>query len=151
MTEKLKFRLAKMDDIEKLVDINTGNEHKYRSVNFRMFRQLIPKNLVMVCELDEIVVGLLYWNSEFLDRTDSFYLSQITIDKEYRSKGYGVLLLKYFLKYAKKKGAKKVFALVEDKNKASLSTCYKAGGIKSGILLGFGKQKKRIIIRFESG
>ncbi len=148
----LKFRFARPSDLGRLVQINIGQETSYRKLNERMFREIIPQKRVLCALQDREVVALLYWCKEFLGRTNQWYLEQITVEANYRNQGCGVTLLRYFLKYAKKRKTEKVFADIHNDNIASLKMSLAAGALISGFIEGIGKTKmkdERVIVRFE--
>ena len=153
MTDRtnLQFRVGKSEDIETLVKINTDGDEEYRAINQAMFHELIKKQLVFIAEQNNVVVGLLYWRTEFLGRFNQWYLEQITVRNDARGKGIGVRLLRYFLGFAKEKGVEKVFADIHNDNYTSLQMALNAGGLISGSISGINNKTndQRVIVRFE--
>jgi len=149
---KITFRFPKLSDLKRLVEIDIGREQSYRMINERMFKEIIPKKLVMCAVVYKQIVGLLYWRTQFLGRSNQWYLEQITVDKKWRGKGVGLALLGHFLTYAKNQKVEKVFGDVHNDNIASLKMTLAAGALISGFIEGVGKTKQkdeRVIIRFE--
>lgn len=152
-TQNLQFRLASSNDLPDLVDINIDGDETYRSKNEEMFQDIVSKQQVyVVTDEEDKVLGLLYWREEFLGRYNQWYLKQISISQEVRSKGVGKGLLREFLEYAKSKKIEKVFADVHNDNFSSLRLCLGQGGLISGTIEGVGnteEKDERVIIRFE--
>jgi len=154
MTDKanLQFRLAKPTDIKTLVEINIDDDEDYRTINQKMFRELVKSKLVLVALENKEIVGLLYWRPDFLGRFNQWYLKQVTVRKDARGKGVGVQLLNYFLNFAKKKKVEKVFGDIHNDNYPSLNMALNAGALISGTIEGVGnteEKDERVIVRFE--
>lgn len=154
MTDKanLQFRLAKLTDIKTLVEINIDDDEDYRTINQKMFRELVKSKLVLVALENKEIVGLLYWRPDFLGRFNQWYLKQVTVRKDARGKGVGVQLLNYFLNFAKKKKVEKVFGDIHNDNYPSLNMALNAGALISGTIEGVGnteEKDERVIVRFE--
>lgn len=154
MTDKanLQFRLAKPTDIKTLVEINIDDDEDYRTINQKMFRELVKSKLVLVALENKEIVGLLYWRPDFLGRFNQWYLKQVTVRKDARGKGVGVQLLNYFLNFAKKKKVEKVFGDIHNDNYPSLNMALNAGALISGTIEGVGnteEKDERVMVRFE--
>jgi L-amino acid N-acyltransferase YncA len=154
MTDKanLQFRLAKLTDIKTLVEINIDDDEDYRTINQKMFRELVKSKLVLVALENKEIVGLLYWRPDFLGRFNQWYLKQVTVRKDARGKGVGVQLLNYFLNFAKKKKVEKVFGDIHNDNYPSLNMALNAGALISGTIEGVGnteEKDERVMVRFE--
>jgi len=150
--KKIKFRYASLLDIKELVNININGKEKFRKIDQKMFKNIIPQKRVLICQEKDEIVGLIYYQKDFLGRTDKYYIEQITVKKQYRKKGYGLLLLNRFLNKCEKLKIKKVFGDIHNDNLASLQMCLKARALISGTLEGFENTNKRdgkIFIRFE--
>jgi RimJ/RimL family protein N-acetyltransferase len=147
----LKYRFAKENDLEELVNINIRDENKYRKIDTKMFLELIPEKRVIIALENQKIVGLIYFMKQFLDRTDIFYIQQITIPKKYRRKGIALKLLKSYLKHMKKIGAKKVMADIHDDNVPSILMCLKAGAVIGGYFSGLSTNNKDkiLLMRFD--
>ncbi len=149
---KTTHRFAELDDLGRLVELNIDQEEEYREINEQLFTELIPQKRVIVAESEDKIVAVLYWATNFLERTNIWYLDQITVDKTNRHKGIGVGLLKYFLDHAKTQKTQKVFAIVHNDNNPSLEMCRNAGGIASGSIEGLSDSRgedKRTVFRWE--
>jgi L-amino acid N-acyltransferase YncA len=105
----------------------------------------INKNNLLVAELEDEIVALLYFERSFFDTElrNNWFLTQITVKNGFRRKGIGEKMWRYFLFYAKENGASSVFADIQDFNIASLNLAKKIGGVEVGFIdLGAGDIKK---------
>ncbi len=148
---KLKIRLAAKNDVIGLVNVNAEGEPLFRNVDRKMFLKKISAKQVFCAEIGKKIVGLLYWQTTFLDRSNQWYLQQITVGKKYRRQDIGYSLLKYFLNYAKRKKIEKVFGTIHNDNYPSLLMNLRQKAIVSGYLHGLGKQKDdgKLIMRWD--
>ncbi|MDP2665996.1 MAG: GNAT family N-acetyltransferase [Candidatus Diapherotrites archaeon] len=141
-----------MKDLEKVVKVNVGKEKKFKKRQEEMFARIIPLNRVAVCEKGKEIVGLIYWNNEFLGRSQLWYLEQMTVDEKYRRMGIGRGLIEFVKKRAKRNKIEKLFADAQNKNIASILLCLRTGGLISGTIEGILNSKEkdeRIFFRFE--
>ncbi|OAG27116.1 ribosomal protein S18-alanine N-acetyltransferase [Thermodesulfatator autotrophicus] len=82
-----------------------------------------------VALLDEKLVGYIcFWIIR-----DEVHLANIAVHPRYRQKGIGSKLLKTFLSFAKRKGAKRVYLEVRARNKLAQKFYQKFGFLKDGI------------------
>ncbi|MEK7552283.1 MAG: GNAT family N-acetyltransferase [Patescibacteria group bacterium] len=134
------IRTAFLKDLPRLVVINSlGSEEEGLIVEEKL-PPFVKSGDLIVALADKELVGLLYWRKEFLG-DNNWFLTQVTVDKDYRRKGTGEKLCRYFLEHAKNNGIKKVFADAEENNFASINLLKKLGGISLGKISLEGEKK----------
>ena len=72
-------------------------------------------------------MGFLGWDTTFKNTPEYWYLEQITIRKDYRGKGIGKDLVRYFLDLCRESGVKKIYAHVQEHNIRSLKMFLSTG------------------------
>jgi L-amino acid N-acyltransferase YncA len=146
---KIAIRLARPADVARLAALNAGRETAYRAGNVKKFAPLVAQKQVLCALVKGEIAGLLCWR-DFLGREGQWYLEQITVDEGWRRQGIGLALIGYFLAYAKRRGALKVFSIVQNGNRPSLRLHRTTGFIRSGSIAGLRQSRdKRIILRCE--
>lgn len=127
----LQYRLATIQDLPRLSELNSfGTEEGKKEAELELPR-FINSNNILVAEKENNIIGLLYWEEKFFSK-GRWFLTQITIDENYRRKGIGEMLLKYFFDFAKKQGIKEVYADIRASNNPSVNLVKKLGAIQVG-------------------
>jgi len=78
-------------------------------------------------ENDEKILGYLDFNIWKKIHTPTSYLNDLVIKKEFRGKGYGKKLIKWFISFSKRKGVKRIGLGTRIENKKALKLYKKLG------------------------
>jgi tRNA pseudouridine32 synthase/23S rRNA pseudouridine746 synthase len=145
----MNIRNAKAEDIECINDIhNQAIREKFKVAYsvpwtkercFEWFKEHNRKEYpVYVAEIDNTVVGFVYINPYRPGRIALKQTAEISyfVDKGYRGKGTGKVLIEYMESKCHKLGIKTLFAVIIDKNEASIKLIEKCGYKKWGHLPG---------------
>ncbi len=149
---ELEFRIATLKDLNRIAEISCSQEIQYLKQDKIKFAKIIKEKRILIVKKDKNIIGFMYWQENFLDKSYFWYATQITIDLDVRKQGIGHKLMKYFLKHAKSKKIKKIFATIHTDNKKSLGLAKKIGFKNSGYIEGMNKTKdneKRKILRYD--
>lgn len=142
------IRLGTLRDLPRLAELNSFGTVEGRIEAEDELPRFINKNNLFVIEEGNNIIGLLYWEQGFFgSRKSRWFLTQVTVDENYRRKRIGEKLIKYFLDYAKKQGMKEVYADVRTSNIPSINLVKKLGAIQVGTL-DFNDGDPRIFYRF---
>lgn len=117
-----KKKVHKKNKKEILVDLN-----KSRKDRLNGFKETIqsPKSKILVCEENKKIIA--FGNATLGNKKRGAEISLIYVRTKYHKKGIGSKILNELLKYLKREGESKVYATIDDTNKASIKLNKKAG------------------------
>ena len=125
----ISYRKAEQEDLDEIMDIINDVDLKHQKESRAKIIDRISKDQLLCCISDNKIIGFLGWDTKFHDNSDHWYLEQITIQKDYRSKEIGQDFVKYFLKMCRDKKVKKLYAHVQEHNAQSLKMLLNTGGM----------------------
>lgn len=138
----LEYRLAILDDLERLAEINSLGSEEGRILARKELPRFIEAGNLICAISDSEIVGLCYWQEKFFGNDDFWFLTQVTVDERFRRQGIGEQIWKYFIEFTKDKGIRKIFADIPVSNEASLNLVKKIGAAEAGrIDLGDGDER----------
>ena len=125
----ISYRKAEQEDLDEIMDIINDVDLKHQKESRAKIIDRISKDQLLCCISDNKIIGFLGWDTKFQNNSGHWYLEQITIQKDYRSKGIGSNFVKYFLDTCHNEKVKKLYAHIQEHNIHSLKMFLNAGGI----------------------
>ncbi|MCX6819102.1 MAG: GNAT family N-acetyltransferase [Candidatus Aenigmarchaeota archaeon] len=124
---KIKIRYGKMSDLKAFARIATEAFPKHDILEeCKYFKIHAKKKEVFVAEADKKAVGFVIFSMEFWG-SDTLFIHSFAVDKDYRKKGTGTVLLDKVIEMAKKKSARRIFLDTWVGNKKAIKFYKKRG------------------------
>lgn len=126
----IRIKRADFDDLDRIfaIEKETFNDYwSYESLYEDICRT--PMSFYLAAVFDDEVVGYIgMWHV-----LDESHIMNIAVDKRYRNKGIGTLLLSALIDYSREVGIKRMTLEVREHNDAALRLYEKHGFVKDGI------------------
>jgi N-acetylglutamate synthase-like GNAT family acetyltransferase len=124
----ISYKKAEMEDLDKIMEIISDVEISKQEKSKIIIKERTEQESLLCVIADNKIIGFLGWNKNFQNNPECWYLEQITIQKDYRSKGIGKNFVKYFLQICQDEKVKKLYAHVQEHNDRSLKMFLSVGG-----------------------
>jgi len=125
----ISHKYAEQKDLDEIMKVISDVDLKNQEESKGKIIDRISKDQILCCVSDNKIIEFLGWDNKFHDNPEYWYLEQITIQKDYRSKGIGQNFVKYFLQICREEKVKKLYAHIQEHNSKSLKMFLNTGAI----------------------
>lgn len=128
MQNNTTFRYSKVNDIPELLKVIDTVKIEEKKKSKKILLQRTQQKQLICILLENSIVGFIGWSKNHNNNDRAWFIEQITIDKDFRRRGFGLCLLNYFLHICRCENIHTVFANVTNNNEKSLNMFKKVGG-----------------------
>lgn len=123
------FRYAEPEDLSELMEVVDAVDVTTKEKTREILLERIQQQQLLCVAVDQKVVGFIGWSKNYDNDSQACFVEQITVHNDFRRRGLGLRLLRYFLDICTSKKIHLIYATIQKDNEKSLAMFKKIDGI----------------------